>query len=239
VPQFFIREGDLSGDTAFIRGDDCHHLVNVRRIRKGDMIKIRDAEGKGYIARISDINTTEIKLSVLEEYGPGPEPVEIYLYMCLIKGGNFDSMIQKAVEVGVERITPVVSERTVPDPVKKGNEKHVRWNRIALGAAKQCMRNTVPEIAFPLDFSEAITQTFTDIRIIAHPDAGTGLREYLSSRQKPDSVSILVGPEGGFSEREILSASEMGWMPVNCGATHLRAETAAVILPSLVLYHWS
>jgi 16S rRNA (uracil1498-N3)-methyltransferase len=239
MPQFFIRDEDFKGETAFIRGDDFHHLVNVRRVRKGERIRIRDASGKGYISMVSDITGSGIRLSVIEESGTVSEQVEVYIYMCLIKGGNFEYVIQKTVEVGVQRIIPVISERTVPDPGKKMDEKRERWNRIALGAAKQCLRSSIPQIGFPLDFSEAVKETFSDIKIIAHPEAGTGLREYLSRCRKPDSVSILVGPEGGFTEREIVSANEAGWVPVNCGTTHLRAETAAVILPSLVLYHWS
>lgn len=239
VPQFFIREEDLSDGMAVIRGEDFHHLVHVRRVRKGDGIKIRDSKGKGYIARVSDMDSSQIRLTVIEEYDPSPEYIEISLFMCLIKGGNFESVIQKAVEVGVERIIPVISERTVPDPGKKINEKLERWNRIALGASKQCMRSTIPRICYPLDFSEAVKETSSEINIIAHPEAASGLREYLSSIDKPDSAGILVGPEGGFTEREIASAIDMKWVSVNCGATHLRAETAAVILPSLVLYHWS
>lgn len=239
MPQFFIKEHALAGAAAFIRGEDCHHLINVRRIMEGDVIKIRDISGKGYNALVADIKSHEIRLHVLEETHTVHEYIEISLYMCLIKGGNFDSAIQKAVEAGVDHIIPVISERTVPDPGKKANEKQQRWNRIALGAAKQCMRSSIPQVGLPLGFPEALNDTYSEMKIIAHPEADTKLHGYLSSVKKPDAVSILVGPEGGFTPGEIALACEKLWVPVNCGSNHLRAETAAVILPSLVIYHWS
>lgn len=238
MPQFFIKDLVLKDGTTVIRGDDFHHLVNVRRITQGNIINIRDLNGKGYKARVTELSGDEITLGILEETGACQCRIEINLYLCLIKGGGFESAIQKAVEVGVERIIPVVSERTIPDPMKKSGEKIERWNRIAIEAAKQCMRATIPEVVRPVHFNEAAGEPCPGIRLIAHPGAETGLHAFLLSVSEPDSVNILVGPEGGFSPREIELACEKSWVPVSCGPNHLRAETAAVVLPSLVLYHW-
>jgi len=239
VPQFFIKENDFDGVNAVIRGDDCHHLVNVRRVKIGDLIRIRLENGKGYSASISGVGRLEIALKVLDETGSDHETVNILLYMALLKGGNFEFVLQKAVEIGVNRIIPVISSRTVPDLSKKTDDKHERWSKIISGAAKQCFRSSIPVIDRPLSFSDSIKNDVSIIKLIAHPGAVTELHDYLSSGSKPESVSILVGPEGGFSESEIYSAAERGWIPVNFGTTHLRAETAAVILPSLVIYQWS
>jgi len=239
VPQFFIKENDIDNGRVVIRGDDCHHLVNVRRVKTGDLLRLRSESGKGYSARITEIGRMDISLAIIEEIGPDQKIVNISLYMALIKGGNFEFVLQKAVEVGVNRIIPVISSRTVPDPSKKLDEKHARWSKIISGAAKQCFRSNIPGIEYPVTFSDTIKNDNSLMKLIAHPGAVTELRDYLSSCEKPESVSILVGPEGGFSDLEIISASEKGWMPVNFGTTHLRAETAAVILPSLVIYQWS
>ncbi len=239
VPQFFIKNEDMADGKAVIRGEDCHHLINVRRVKTGDLLRVRSENGKGYISRISEVGNSEIFLTMLEETGPNQVPVDISLYMALIKGGNFEFVLQKAVEVGVNRIIPVISSRTVPDPAKKLEEKHTRWGKIISGAAKQCFRSNMPSIEYPLSFADTVKNDNSMMKLIAHPGAVTELRDYLSSSEKPESVSLLVGPEGGFSETEISSASENGWAPVNFGTTHLRAETAAIILPSLLIYQWS
>jgi len=239
VPQFFIKESDADDGKAVIRGEDCHHLINVRRIKIGDVLRLRSDSGKGYSARVSEIDREEIRLKILEESAADNEPVNISLYAALLKGGNFEFVLQKAVEVGVNRIIPVTSSRTVPDPGKKIDDKHIRWSKIISGAAKQCFRSSMPVLELTLTFSDALKNDNSKMKLIAHPGAITELRDFLSSADRPDSVALLVGPEGGFSEAELNSASEKGWIPVNFGTTHLRAETAAVILPSLVIYQWS
>ncbi len=239
MPQFFIKASDFDRDKAVIRDEDYHHLVNVRRVITGDVLRLRSEDGKGYTARITGIGKSEINLKIISETGLNPAIINISLYMALIKGGNFEFVIQKAVEVGVNRIIPIISSRTVPDPGKKIEEKHARWNKIIDGAAKQCFRSNMPEIDYPLPFPDIFGRDESAMKIIAHPGALTELHDYLSASDKPESVSIIIGPEGGFSDQEIHAASGKGWMPVNFGATHLRAETAAVILPSLLIYHWS
>jgi 16S rRNA (uracil1498-N3)-methyltransferase len=190
------------------------------------------------MARVSEIGSSSVFADLIAENKTDGELPDITLYMALLKGGNFEFVLQKAVEVGVNRIIPVISSRTVPDPAKKISEKHSRWVRIISGAAKQSMRSGMPEMGYPLSFSDAVKNCSSPVKLIAHPGADTGLRVYLSSMEKPESVSLLVGPEGGFSEQEIELASGSGWEPVNFGSTHLRAETAAVILPSLIIYQW-
>ena len=239
MPQFFIRDDDFDGKKAVIRGDDCHHLVDVRRVKAGDILRVRLDSGKGYTARITAAGRGEIILEILEEIAVGDEPVRITLYMALLKGDNFEFVLQKAVEIGVNRIVPVISSRTVPDISGKYQRKHDRWNRIISGAAKQCMRSGIPSIDNPLPFNDTVKGDGSPMKLVAHPGAATELRDYLSSSVKPDAVSLLIGPEGGFSESEIAYAYGNGWVPVNFGTTHLRAETAAVILPSLLIYHWS
>ncbi len=239
MPQFFIREGDINGGSAVIRGEDCHHLVHVRRVKAGDLLRLRSADGRGYTGRISSVGASEITLTITDEIMSAGEPVDISLYMALIKGGNFEFVLQKAVEIGVNRIIPVITSRTVPDPSGKTDQKMDRWNKIIAGAAKQCFRSGIPVLEYPSAFSDVIKNVSSAIRLIAHPGAVTELRDFLSTSERPSSVSLLVGPEGGFSETEILSATDAGWIAVNFGTTHLRAETAAVILPSLVIYQWS
>jgi len=251
VPQFFIKDSDIDDNRAVIKGDECHHLINVRRIRAGDVLDIRTDSGRRFKAEIIRISHSEILLNLpeeiqQEEIQTDHKIIDITLYMSLLKAGNFEFVIQKTVEVGVNKIIPVYTSRTIPEldkksdkkNIKKIEEKHNRWNKIALSAAKQCLRNNIPAVEHPLDFSDAIKDHSSTIRLIAHPGSELELKKFFISNNRPESVSILIGPEGGFTNSELDSASEHGWHTVNFGHTNLRAETAAVIIPALIIYHW-
>lgn len=238
MPQFFINENEIIGSRAFIRGDDFHHLVHVRRVKAGDQVDVRTSSGDAYTASVTAIENDSIEIILSEKRVSEEETVDITLYLSLIKGANFELAIQKAAEAGVNRIVPVVTSRSVPHLTEKVDDRLVRWNKIVSGAAKQCMRVSIPPVVKPVPFSSAVEDLNT-VKLIAHTSNSVNIREYLSSLTRPDSVSILVGPEGGFSESEVTLAGSRGWVAVRFGATCLRAETAAVVIPSLVIYQWS
>ena len=238
MPQFFIKDSDIDDTKAAIKGTECHHLINVRRVKIGDILDIRTDSGRGFKAEIISISHLEILLRLSEEIETDYKVIDITLYMSLLKGGNFEFVIQKTVEVGVNRIIPVYTSRTIPDIGGKIEEKHKRWNKIALSAAKQCLRYNIPLIEYPVNFSDAIKDYSRSIKLAAHPGAGLELKNFLTLNDKPESVSILIGPEGGFTGSELDSAFEHGWNIVNFGQTNLRAETAAIIIPSLIMYQW-
>jgi 16S rRNA (uracil1498-N3)-methyltransferase len=245
VPQFFIKDSDIDDAKAVIKGDECHHLINVRRVKLGDIIDIRTDSGRGFKAEITSISHFEIQINLLGEIDAGHKIIDMTLYMSLLKAGNFEFVIQKSAEIGVNRIIPVYTSRTIPDIGGKGNakgkieEKHKRWNKIALSAAKQCLRDNIPIVEYPLDFSRAVNNSAESIKLACHPGSGLELKNFLTLKDRPESVSILIGPEGGFTAAEIDSASAHGWSIVNFGHTNLRAETAAIVIPSLIIYQWS
>ncbi len=239
LPQFFISKDNIINGEAIITGSDSRHLAMVRRVMKGDEILLRSDDGRGYVARIIDVTHESIRTSIISESVAGIALPDITLYMALLKGGNFEFVIQKAVEVGVSRIIPVVTERTVPDPERMNSRKIERWNKIASEACKQCLRSTQVYVEEPLSLREALTDSEEKLKIICHPGADNQIKEILNSSPDRVGVSLLIGPEGGFSEMEILKAADAGWSAANFGATHLRAETAAIIIPSLVIYEWS
>jgi len=238
VPQFFIKDSDIEDSKAAIKGEECHHLINVRRVKPGDIIDIRTDSARGFKAEIIGISHLEILIKLLEETQADHKILDITLYMSLLKAGNFEFVIQKAVEIGVNRIIPVHTSRTIPEISGKIEEKHKRWNKIALSAAKQCFRNNIPVIEYPLDFSEAVKNCSSSVKLAAHPGSGFELKNFLELKDRPESVSILIGPEGGFTDSELDLASQHGWDIVNFGHTSLRAETAAIVIPSLIIYQW-
>lgn len=236
MPQFFITSADIEQDRCRIGGDDYRHLVTVRRAKPGDTIRLRDDRGASLTARISRITDDFIEAEITGERLAPQAPVEISLCMCLLKGRNFDSVIEKAVEVGVARIIPVVSERTVPHPAD-GPGRVDRWNKKAEEAAKQSMRESVPRVGRITAFRDLIASRRDPALLIAQPGASAPMKQYLHNR-RPCAVSLLVGPEGGFSAGEITAAEAAGWTAVNFGASHLRAGTAAAVLCGIIMYEW-
>lgn len=236
MPQFFITSADIVQNRCRIGGDDFRHLVTVRRAKPGDAIRLRDEKGASLVARIARITGEFIEAEIIGESAARPLPVELTLCMCLLKGKNFDTALEKAVEIGVARIIPVVSERTVPHPSDEGARAD-RWSRKAEEAAKQSLRESVPPVERVITFRDLIAARHDPALIIAHPGAAVPMKEYLRGR-RPGAVSLLVGPEGGFSPGETAAAAAAGWTAVNLGSSHLRAGTATTVLCGIIMYEW-
>ena len=239
MPQFFVKSADIRGSEIVLKGDDSHHLLHVRRVKPGDRVMLRCDDGRGFIAEIRDISADGITASLISGITAAEHLPDITLYMAMLKSGNFEFVIQKAVEIGVSRIVPVVTERTVPDPGRMSGKKNERWNRIASEATKQCLRGTPAVVEPPAAFADVIKDNQPGLKIICHPGAELRMKDCLSACAEKKTASLLIGPEGGFSDRELLLASGEGWSAVNLGVNHLRAETAAIVIPSILIYEWS
>ena len=234
MPQYFIDEKMESGRVTEINGDDFHHLVHVRRVKTGDGIYLRDNTGTLYAGWVAEISSASVKVEISSQAKYDSTLPRITLGMALLKHGNFEFVIQKSVELGISRIVPLVTSRTISDIRSKEKEKLTRWIRIAEEAAKQSMRADIPEIMPPQKFEDFISME-SSVKIITHPgDEGITFREAIA-KSEGDAI-IAVGPEGGFSPDEIRSAVEKGFVCVNFGETQLRAETAGIVLPAILMY---
>ncbi len=239
MPQYFVRPGDLADGRATVRGEDFHHLVHVRRVAAGGSIELRLPDGAGVSARVVSIGEDALIAEIIDKKAPCVVSLKLTLYAALLKGKKFDLVVQKAAELGVARVVPVATERTVPDIEEKESKRLERWNRIAAEAAKQCMRADVPAVGRVLAFAEALGEG-AGARIIAHPAAdGASARDIRRECGEAVEAALLVGPEGGFSDRELAAAALGGWRAMNFGRTQLRAETAAIVLPAILIYEWS
>lgn len=238
MPQYFVEQILNDGDVITIEGDDLRHLTLVRRSGEGDEIEVRDSEGSPAVAMIIEKNRHRIRARVLSvRKGLGER--QLILAMGLIKGKNLDYAIQKAVEVGVSVIMPVVSERSVVDPSGKEEAKVERWQRIAREAAKQCFAERIPHVTEIVSFADAVRSLNADLRLVAHPLAPVSVRDVVEKHPGTKKVAILVGPEGGFSGAEIALAEDAGWKAVKAGSRVMRAETAACVIPAIVDYEIS
>lgn len=235
MPRFFIRASQIGTEdggaqTVRILGDDAHHITKSLRMREGDSITVCDMARTEYTCRILSVG--ECVLARVESAHPSASepPYEAVLYQALIKGDKFDHVVQKAVECGVYRIVPVLTERCVVRLDKKdGEKKRLRWQRIAAEAAKQCGRGIIPEVSGLMYFKEAVSQAAqTEFPLFCYEgEVGCSLAQAVRDCRVPGTVSLMIGSEGGFSVEEAAYAAECGMHSVGLGKRILRTETAS------------
>lgn len=246
MPRFFIEDSPPEGVSRLVlAGSDFHHIRDVLRLRTGDVITVCDGASNDLDCRIDRFLPDGVELTVISRTSNQSEPLcRVTLYQGLAKGDKMDTIIQKAVELGVTRIVPVACRRSVARLDEKNSEKKVlRWQRIAAEAAKQCGRGQVPEIGQLLDFDEAVTEAArADLGLV--PWEGERERSLRSELETAaalpanPSISVLIGPEGGFDADEITMALGAGIRPVTLGRRILRTETAGIAVLAMIIYHF-
>ena len=239
---FFAEPSNISDNDIYIEGNDYNHIKNVLRMKVGEVISIGDGiSDKEYRCHIEDFteNAVHCRLDFIKESGV-ELPVKVTLYQGLPKSDKMELIIQKCVELGVARIVPVECSRSVVRlDAKKAASKVKRWQGISEAAAKQSKRAFIPEVASPIKFSDALKEAAeTDIKLIPYELAENfdSTREIISKIKEGQSVSIFIGPEGGFSEDEIAASLENGFNSITLGRRILRTETAALVVLSWLIY---
>jgi 16S rRNA (uracil1498-N3)-methyltransferase len=222
--------------------EETRHLRDVLRLGRGDEVFVFDGEGKEYACVVDQIGRDAAALGVSAEVAPlRPESsLRLTLGVALLKGEKFDLIAQKATELGVERIVPVVTKladvrlRDEHDAARR----RARWARIAVEAAKQSGRARVPHVAAPVTFQALIESATTGDEgwhLIFSERDGRGLVETITQPARGEQrVVALVGSEGGWTDEEIAQANEAGWSVVTLGGRTLRAETAAIAITALL-----
>ena len=240
--RFLVSPDNIQGNKITIEGDDFKHLHQVLRLKPGDRINVFDGSGTEYEANIFSIGKSsaiaEIKATVKSETEP---EVRVTLFQGLPKGEKMDLIIQKGVELGVHRIFPVITNRTVVKLNKKDSiKKTERWQRISREAAKQCRRTYVPEVTEPVTFDEALIKanTFSRALFLYENEEKKCLKETLKcyNINKIKDIALFVGPEGGFTSQEVENCKNLGYNIVGLGKRILRAETASISVLSIIMY---
>ncbi|MBW1996578.1 MAG: 16S rRNA (uracil(1498)-N(3))-methyltransferase [Deltaproteobacteria bacterium] len=241
--RFFLKEAPVRGKPAVISGKEARHIIRVLRMGRGDRLILIDPEGNRFFGIIQSLGTKSVTLAIEKPAPkPSPSPVEILLCQALLKSRAMDMVIQKASEIGVDRIIPFTSERTV---VKLDQErfgiKRNHWEEIALSSAKQCDRTTPMKIGPLRVFQDLVSATgdLEGLKVILWEQERTqDLKSLLRTSSRSKKFIALVGPEGGFSSREIQLARQAGFVPVSLGDRILRAETASVAIATIAQYEW-
>jgi 16S rRNA (uracil1498-N3)-methyltransferase len=242
VARFLISPEDVEGDRITIRGKEVHYLRNVLRLRTGDRVVCFDGEGReyrGWIERLSSARA-EMRIEEVRELKK-KSPLRITLAQSLIRSSKMDLVVQKCTELGIFRLIPVRTERSlVRLEGAKSKARQERWQRKAEEAAKQSGRVKVPVIEGVTDFYSLPDRVRDfDLGIISWEGEKEerSLKEALTKgRPRPESILLLIGPEGGFSIQEMAAAGQAGLLPVSLGPRILRAETAAIAAVAIIAY---
>ncbi len=232
MPRFFVPP--VAGDTILVDGESGQHIARSLRMRPGDSLTLSDGEGTDYLSEILSIEGNAVTLHILERVPNITEPRAcLTLFMAMPKGDKMELIVQKATELGVSAIQPILTERCISRPDGKSMaKKMVRYQKIALEAAQQSGRGKVPEIRALISLLEAV-KICPKKSILFYEKGGARLKELIS----PDDTEIgmFIGSEGGFSEEEARFLSENGVVPATLGARILRCETAPLCGISVIL----
>jgi len=242
MPRFFVKPENINEGSVSITGEDAFHIARALRMAVGDEITVADSEGYEYKCKLSKIRDDICVCSISEKLlSKSESPVDVSLFMAYPKGDKLELVIQKAVELGANKIIPFESSRCIKRPRQDKAEKQgVRLSRIAEEAAKQCGRGMLSEISAPISFSEMILEAKkSELSLFCYEGKGTvSLKEILSKNPNAKSISVVVGCEGGFSENEAEIAKESGLILVNLGPRILRCETAPLYALSSISYNY-
>ena len=237
---FFLPAENIEKEKAVIKGSDYNHIVNVLRYKIGDSFCVLTSGGK-YIAKITAIKKDSVNISLDEFIESGFESkYKINLIQGIPKGSKFDLVIEKATEMGVFSIQPLITSRTeINNPDKVSRLRIDRWKRIAIESSKQCKRSIVPEVKDIIEFDKLITSLrgTNSLKIIFWElEKNNYLNNILDKNNINDDIDILIGPEGGFPISEVNLAIDCGFKPCSLGNYILRTETAGFFSVGLINY---
>lgn len=235
MPRFFVDE--TAGDRVCITGDDAHHISRSLRMRVGETLTVCDSTGADCRCEIEAVSDSLIELRVLAKTENDSEPsVRVTLYQGYPKGDKLETIIEKAVELGVYEIVPVLTSRSVARPdAKSAAKKQERWQRRALEAAKQCGRGIIPRVAPLADIAELpVMLAKHQLNIFCYELGGEPLGRLISAGECTD-ISIFIGPEGGISADEAALLASAGSRAATLGKRILRCETAPIAALSAIM----
>jgi 16S rRNA (uracil1498-N3)-methyltransferase len=242
--RFYLPPDQCRDTMLHLTGNEAHHAAHVLRARKGEMLTVLDGEGHQFTCEVQAVSKKEVSLRVVEKAFIDPLPYNLTLLQAVPKGKTMDLIIQKATELGVARIVPLLSERsTVHLESERIDDKRDKWQTVAIEAVKQCGQTWLPKVESPVTPRDFITRReqfdlplvgslLTDSR---HPREH--FKQFVSQHGRhPKTACIWVGPEGDFSPAEMDLLKTAGVLPITLGRLVLRCETAAIYCLSILNY---
>jgi 16S rRNA (uracil1498-N3)-methyltransferase len=238
--RFFLPADWIAEGSVVITGKLVHQLSHVLRLGADDHITVLDNSGWEYEVELQKVDSSKFEGRVIGKFLAIAEPrTKITLYQALLKGSNFEFVLQKCTEIGVIGFVPVICERCVAG--EPDSKRLSRWRSIIIEAAEQSRRGKLPVLHNPVGFTEACRSASGISLLPWEGEKVRGIGDFLRSRMKTENApvfSIFVGPEGGFSPHEVEFAQSCGIVPVSLGPRILRAETAGLVAASIALYEF-
>ena len=237
VPRLYLNAQLNAGLSMSLDESQSHYLNKVLRMEAGRELQVFNGDGKEYRATITKVDKRAVEIAVLSGAEINREsPLHTHLAIGISRGERMDWVLQKATELGVTKITPLFTERTEVRLQGERLEKKIQhWQQITLSACEQCQRNVPPQLLPAQDISSFLPQDNSALKLVLHHRSEQTLRQL----PPPSSVTLLVGPEGGLSEREIESAvRQFDYTPLTLGPRVLRTETAPVAALVAVQMLW-
>lgn len=237
VPRIFQDQALSSGAVIALDDNGANHIARVLRLKIGAPLIVFNGEGGEYEAVLHTVGKRSVEVTLGEYRSPQTEsPLSITLAQGISKGERMDHAIQKAVELGVRRVVPLITEHCAVNLSGERQDKRVRhWQAVAVSACEQSGRNTLPQIAEPLRLEQWLLQAQQATRLVLDPRAEGGIKTLPTAAQE---VVLLIGPEGGLSDREVDAALAHGYQGVRMGPRILRTETAAVAAVAVIQSLW-
>ncbi len=236
IPRLFVDQPLASGQIVDLDPAASRYLGSVLRMETGRPLIVFNGQGGEYLATIHAASKKQVSIGV-GKFNPEnrESPLHIALGIGLSKGDRFDLVVQKATELGVNHITPLLTSRAEVKLNKERAEKKLaHWRQIAISASEQCQRNIPPTIATPQKLQEWLDNRTEDLRLVLHHRSDRLLAQHL----KPSSVALVIGPEGGLDDDEIQLALKGDFQQLTLGPRVFRTETAPMVALSLVQYQW-
>ncbi len=236
IPRVYFPFPLQSGNLISLDEATSRHLLTVLRLRTGESLQIFNGEGGYYSAKLDSLQKKQALVLVEDFHASQREsPIEIHLGQAISRGERMDLVMQKSVELGVAKITPLMTERCgAPMKGERSDNRIQRWQKIVISAVEQCGRCQVPPV-YP---AETLTQFLAKAEGLKLICSFTASQIELAKTTLSDGkVTLLIGPEGGFSPSEIQQAQQAGFHPLSLGPRILRTETAAIVALSVIQHH--
>ncbi|MBX2808804.1 MAG: 16S rRNA (uracil(1498)-N(3))-methyltransferase [Cellvibrionaceae bacterium] len=241
IPRIYTPQALNPGSEITLEDTAAHHIATVLRSKRGRPVVLFNGLGGEYCANITDISKKKVALTVTSYTDKNTESaLTVELGICLIKYDRFDWLIQKATELGVNKITPMVSEFTdIKLPPERVEKKHRHWQEVMINACEQSGRTVLANIEKPTTLTNWLTNTQSECKLVLHPAATNTIGDIKKiSGKNTAAIALLIGPEGGLSQTEIQQAQNSQFTPVDLGPRILRAETAPLAALSILQYQY-
>ena len=232
--QYFVPPAQIVNGRVLVKGEEARHLVKVLRARAGDIVQVVDGEGSTYDVQLTLLNVEQSEGHILSRKINHREPTySLSMAVGLLKNAKrYEIFLEKAVELGVSHIIPLITERTE----KKGIRPE-RAQSILIAALKQCGRSRLPTIEDPTTLNQLLKKSQNENRFVCHEakDERRHLLDVCSGMKRDVPITVFIGSEGGFSEGELAKMEESGIIRVTLGPRRFRTETAAIVAASIVM----